>query len=146
VRRLKSEFPRTKPTAPPDRVAADGPGSRRNDVLDVPMELMPTPSTSGLDLVVAAGGFEGGVPIDDGGGGTPTAGELRIKEMRERWDGEVTERNDTTLYYSDGAMFYDSDGNGYYDYLEVATDTGHFIYDPETDTWTWRQNDDRDPD
>jgi hypothetical protein len=115
-------------------------------MIDVPTEMLPSTSLSYLDLGVAAGGLEGRDPVGDGDGGAPTAGELRIREMQERWGGTIIDHDDTTIRYSDGAMFYDSDGNGYYDYLEVATDTGHFVYDPETDTWTWRQNDDRDPD
>ncbi|HYD37668.1 MAG TPA: hypothetical protein VEA60_08640 [Allosphingosinicella sp.] len=114
-------------------------------MIDVPTELPPSPSLSYLDLALAAGGFEGGDPIDGGGGG-PTASELRIEEMREEWDGTVTYQDDTTVLYDDGAMFYDSDENGYYDYLEVATDTGRFVYDPVTNTWTWRQNDDGESD
>jgi hypothetical protein len=119
-------------------------------VLDVPMELMPTPSTSDLDLALVAGGldggFEGGEPIGGGGGGVPTAGELRIEGIRREWSGAILEQTDTMILTVDGAMFYDSDANGYFDHLEVDTDTGYFEYDPETDTWTWHQYEDRDPD
>jgi hypothetical protein len=114
-------------------------------VLDVPTELITTTSISDLDLALAAGGFEGRGSIDGSGCGAPTAGELRIQAMVNNWGG-ITDRADGAVYTSGGAMFYDSDANGYYDYLEVASDTGRFIYDPVTDTWIWRSNNDRDAD
>lgn len=114
-------------------------------MLDVPIELITSPSISDLDLALAAGGFEGRGGIDGSAGGAPTAGELKIQGMREDF-GETTGSFDGAVYTSGDAMFYDSDGNGYFDYLEISTDTGRFIYDPETDTWIWRQNNDRDLD
>ena len=113
-------------------------------MLDVPIEMLPSTAMTDLDLAVASGGFEGGEPIDGGGSG-PSASELTIQGMYEKWPGDPT-RDGPTASFDDGAMFFDSDGNGYYDYLEIAIDTGYFEYEPETDTWTWHPYNDRDPD
>lgn len=102
-------------------------------MLDVPIELIPLPSISDLDLVLAAGGFEGRGSVE-GGGGAPTAGELRIHGMLNQF-GETTSFAHGAMYTSGGAMFYDSDANGYYDHLEMSSDGGYFIYDPEIDAW-----------
>lgn len=114
-------------------------------MLDVPIEMMPSTAMSDLDLALASGGFEGGGPIDGGGGG-PSSGEASIHAIYDNWNGDIISNDGTTAYTDDGAMFYDSDGNGYFDYLELATESGVWVYDPMTDTWTWRQHDDRDPD
>jgi hypothetical protein len=90
-----------------------------------------------LDVGVAAGGYYYDEP--GGGGDGPSGGEAVIEDMFASWSAALTGGDEWTSYMADGAMFWDSDANGYYDYLEIGGDGGVFIYDPDTDTWIYRE-------
>ena len=94
---------------------------------------------SEVDIAAMAGGYEPNLPGEGSGG--PSEGELIIENLLANWGAETDYRLDNnTLFMLDGAMFFDSDDNGYYDYLEVATDGGRFVFEPETNTWKYKPN------
>lgn len=96
-----------------------------------------------LDVVAAAGGYQDG-QIGEGGG--PSCAESTIEDMFQNWSAPALSNmgDEWTSYMADGAMFYDSDGNGYYDHLEKGGDNGVFVFDPETGCWVFRAYEDED--
>jgi hypothetical protein len=91
---------------------------------------------SEVDIVTAAGGFQPNLPGEGGGG--PSAAEVAIEGMFSNWGSQLIGGDEYSSFMADGGHFYDSDQNGYYDYVEMSTDGGVWVYDFETDEWEWR--------
>jgi hypothetical protein len=94
---------------------------------------------SEVDIAMAAGGYEPNLPGEGGGG--PTAAEARIESIYLDYDSPSLGGDEWFSYHEDGAMFYDSDHNGYYDHYEISGDGGVWIYDGATDSWTFKAYD-----
>jgi hypothetical protein len=71
------------------------------------------------------------------GGDGPTAAETVIESMYEN-AGTVEAGDEGWARMENGMFFSDEDNNGFYDYVEIATDDGAWVWDSATGEWEWR--------
>lgn len=90
--------------------------------------LLPAP-----DSPMAVGAYVGN-ELGDGGGG-PTDGERTIEAIFLDYSSPPTYQDLWESHHQNGAMFYDSDQNGYFDVLQRVDDSGVWNYNPETGDW-----------
>src|SRR3712207_115568 len=90
---------------------------------------------SGLDMAMAAGGYQDEQP---GEGGGPSSAEMTIEALYSNWGSQVIGGDEYSAFMADGTHFFDSDSDGYYDYAERGVEGGVWVFDPETETWDYR--------
>ena len=91
-----------------------------------------------VDITTSGSGFEVDQSVDGSGSG-PTGAERTIEAIFLDYSSPATGVDLWTSYHQNGAMFYDSDQNGYFDVLQRADDYGVWNYNADTGAWTYRE-------
>lgn len=91
---------------------------------------------SDVDIAMAAGGYEPNMPGEGGGG--PTDGERIIEALFLDYSSPPTYQDLWESHHENGALFYDSDQNGYFDFFQIVDDNGVWSYNSDTGAWTYK--------